>query len=164
MNGFSDGRRRCRDAIAAVFLLCVLCIPLIAHAQLPTRHYELGAYLHRYDVCGLDQPEGMVNWKWMRDAEGAAHLDAVAVNLDYLGIPWDGRPDWFEQEFEDYATWLRDNTAGPVMLHPRPMHRLDWMPAPGPMPGDRVEFYAPRQCAIPEDASKRYGDYVAQAT
>ena len=164
MNGFSDGRRRCRDAIAAVFLLCVLCIPLIAHAQLPTRHYELGAYLHRYDVCGLDQPEGMVNWKWMRDAEGAAHLDAVAVNLDYLGIPWDGRPDWFEQEFEDYATWLRDNTTGPVMLHTRPMQRLDWMPAPGPTPGDRVEFYAPRQCAIPEDASQRYGDYVAWAT
>lgn len=132
------------------------------HIQPGVRHYELGAYLSQYDVCGIEEPQEMVNWKPMKDADGAQYLDTIAVNLNYLGVPWDVRPQWFEETIENYATWLRDHTTGNVLLHTRPIQRLDWMPAPAATPKQkRVEFYPPRTCAVPEDASDRYADYVS---
>lgn len=136
-----------------------------AQNQSGVRHYELGAYLHQYDICGSEEPVGMIGWKSMKDAAGAQYLDTIGVNLNYLGVPWDGRPQWYEEAMENYATWLRDHTQGNVLLHTRPLQRLDWMPAPGPSPShERVEFYPPRSCDIPTDASQRYADYISWVT
>lgn len=131
------------------------------HNQPGIRHYELGAYLSQYDICGIAEPVGMINWKPMKDAEGAQYLDTIAVNLDYFGVSWDGRPQWYEEAIENYAIWLRDHTVGNVLLHTRPMQRLDWMPAPAQTPYDNpVKFYPPRTCAVPPDAAQRYAEYI----
>lgn len=153
---------------AVAVVLSLLAGPSVAqgsHKQPGIRHYELGAYLSQYDICGTEEPVGMVSWKPIKDADGAEYLDTIAVNLNYLGVPWDERPQWYEEAIENYASWLRDDTEGNVMLHTRPMQRLDWMPAPGKTPYDtRVEFYPPRTCRIPSDAAERYADYIGWVT
>ena len=89
----------------------------------------------------------------LKDADGATYLDTIAVNLNYFGIPWEGRPQWFEQSMIEYADWLRDHTSANVLLHTRPLQRLNWMPAPGVTPtAPRFEVYPPRTCSIPADA------------
>tara|TARA_R110002073_G_scaffold2129_21_gene14832 strand:- start:185 stop:3838 length:3654 start_codon:yes stop_codon:yes gene_type:complete len=155
---------RSRTITALAFLCTFAANPTFAqgpHNQPGVRHYELGAYLSQYDICGTEEPVGMVNWKPIKDSDGAQYLDTVAVNLDYLGVPWDERPAWWEQAIENYAIWLRDHTDGNVLLHTRPMQRLDWMPAPGETPYHTpTSYYPPRTCAIPADAAQRYADYV----
>jgi alpha-glucosidase len=154
-----------RVIIALALLFSLAANPALAqagHNQPGVRHYELGAYLSQYDICGIEEPVGMVNWKPVKDADGAKYLDTIAVNLDYLGVPWDGRPQWYEETIVNYATWLRDHTQGNVLLHTRPMQRLDWMPAPGQSPyNPRIEFYPTRTCSIPPDAAQRYAEYIS---